>query len=1767
MKKVFIFPLSVTFFLMVLSTVSFSALHSTKPENLPKVKVFESYEKLPLSFVENREQLNGNASYYLKGRNGSIYFTKEAMVYDLYSLPQDKSKNTSTLEHNKRKALNRFSFIIKPIGANRDVRLYAKNQLPGKINYLLGDNPKNWQTGIPLYKEIIYTQLYRGIDLNIYGTNNQMEYDFIVSPGADPGAIRLECEGIDALKVDNKGNLLIKTPFGELKHLKPIIYQKIGKSRYNVNGSFVVSKNTFSFDIKNYNKDYALIIDPLTLSYSTYLGGDDNDGAFEMTVDSSGNAYVTGYTWSNDFPSWSGYQWINWGKRDIFVTKFRQSDNTLLYSTFLGGSDSETGRAIAADSSGNAYVTGYTDSTDFPVENAYQATYGGGNTDVFISKLSPDGASLVYSTFLGGSKSDWGYGIAVDSSGNAYVTGETYSTTFPTNNAYQLSGGGTYDDAFVTKLSPSGNAVSYSTYLGGSKNDWGNAIAVDSSGSAYLTGGTKSTDFPVHNAYQATHGGGDTDVFISKLTPAGTTLTYSTFLGGGKGDWGKAIYVDSSENAYVTGYTESTDFPTQNPYQAAYRGGSFDAFISKLSPTGSSISYSTYLGGSNSDWGNGIAVDSSGHAYAIGTTESTDFPIQDAYQGTYAGGDTDVFISKLSPAGTTLTYSTFLGGGKGDLGNTIAVDASGNVYVAGQTESTDFPIKDAYQGLFGGGNRDCFFTKLEAETQNISPTANAGPDQSVIGAVSVTLDGSMSTDPDDGIDTFQWSQVSGSTVTLSDSSDVKPTFTAPTVMQICESLVFQLTVTDHSGLQDTDNVVITVCPETVLLYPDGDIAPFGNPDGIVNVGDALIALRFALGMETPAQEDITNGDVAPLDMDGMPSPDGAITVGDALVILRKALGLVSWSSEDTKNTPATTITGPGGSKLTTPVGGLNGGATIQLTETTDTSGLVESGETQVSKALVINTSKVEALMGDGTFSLSIPVETTKVNDLNKLELKVKLTTGVAYPVFGVYDTKTGAFLVELSGVMNGWIITVVENPSIQIILASAGDGSRAVASKTERGWLTDQNWKTFAWHVMNHTNMSEADIRANILPVLWDASLTLSKANFRSPKIYIDPRLTPEARVAHLIGGIGQNKKGSHFHTGIITYPNGTWIYTEEQATFDSTSLDDEQMSALGQLYINYDQYLYANHEYGTSLGNIVIHELYHAVQYGYDIRRRAEVSKKSISLDAYLEGTATALGQTYQDTGGSITGPNVSVRTLRPNEHARLYQPADNYVRPDCYTKQDFFVYVTKRYGGNSLAWTDQLFEYMNTWTAGKFNLSTSQYRELYRKAMDEVFQALFQKGLSQVYREYALDRAYEHSAYSVLRPAKETVQNGFGQNHLAKTLFKWDNNDTDGLKELDPKGNATTIEFPTIEPLSCYAFSMTIPSRSEGKEQKGFPLVFNLEGGKLLPSVENGIKIFAFLEDSNEDMVENGTIEITDVSKPVQIPFIENAVNLKVLIMNCYLEDKNAKVTVSAGPYIEKAEPNPATPQGQVTLEGISFGATQNGSELSFGNETITEIASWSNTKIIFNLPDGAESGKLKVTVNGIVSNEIQLDVGEKEGPTFQFTQTWDVEHMPYSADDNLIHETVNVNGQVSNGLNPIIKLKNFSNTSDAKIVEISNLKPSEVVTVKGTIQINLSPETISPETLTDKHIYSYSNPKLLRYDYGELVETSSELNFTWVIPSSLWQDSNLVTDFYVEYDQENQYYSRPDVSSPFTHVVTHTNKIWVFHLRIEAVKNFPE
>ena len=394
------------------------------------------------------------------------------------------------------------------------------------------------------------------------------------------------------------------------------------------------------------------------LIYSTYLGGSGSDQGEGIAVDSSGNVYVTGGTYSEDFPTKNPLQPTYGGEHDVFVTKIDPSGSILVYSTYLGGSKDDRAAGIAIDSSGNAYVTGGTTgwSGDFPIKDALQPSSGGGEWDAFLAKVNPTGSDLVYSTYLGGSGFDWGYSVAVDSSGNVYVTGETGSEDFPTKDAFQpVLGGGR--DAFVTKVDPAGSALVYSTYLGGSEGDQSSAIAVDSSGNSYVTGNTTSADFPIKDALQSVLGG-DSDAFVTKVDPSGSGLIYSTYLGGSEGDQSSAIAVDSSGNVYITGWTESLNFPTKAAFQPSFGGGrrilgafwfNGDAFVVKVDCTTSDLVYSTYLGGTSGDQGYSIAVDFSGSAYVVGFTNSEDFPTQVALQPTFGGGYFgDAFVAKIA---------------------------------------------------------------------------------------------------------------------------------------------------------------------------------------------------------------------------------------------------------------------------------------------------------------------------------------------------------------------------------------------------------------------------------------------------------------------------------------------------------------------------------------------------------------------------------------------------------------------------------------------------------------------------------------------------------------------------------------------------------------------------------------------------------------------------------------------------------------------------------------------------------------------------------------------------------------------------------------------------------------------------------------------------------------------------------------------------------------------------------------------------------------
>ena len=1003
--------------LMLLASIGLMVLagHSTMATSArpgdAKTRVGEGYGNLPLSFEANLGQTDPRVRFLSRGNGYALYLTADEAVLAL----ENRARESGGAGDSARRSASVLR--MKFAGANPEPSIHGLGQMIAKSNYITGDDPKGWRSGVANYERVRYDRLYRGIDLVFYGNQRQIEYDFILAPGADSRQIRLSLEGARGIKIREGGDLLIDVEGGEICQLRPVAYQEIGGARQEVAARYVVDGHQIGFAVGDYDRSKPLVIDPI-LSYSTYLGGSGDDAGSAIAVDSAGNAFVTGHTFSPDFPTRNPIQVANAAPTDLFITKLNPSGTALIYSTYIGGSDSEQGTGIALDSSGSAYVTGWTSSLNFPTMNPLQPALGREFfTDAFALKLNPEGSALVYSTYLGGINLDEGSAIAVDVAGNAYIVGHTLSGNFPTANAIQpaLAAAG-QRDAFVSKLNAAGSAFIYSTYLGGIGSDLALALALDSSGNAYISGQTLSTDFPtvgplqaasrVRSAFKTVNGGagwtsinnglpahleigslvidpanpatlyagisgtgifkstnsgqswtlsnnglsdtlirhlaidpvntsrlytaggtvfrstdagaswsqatgsgtlrylavdpsnsdrvigsgltrglslstngGQTwgtlndettfnaqifsivfdpsnpstvyagttvgppfkstnggvswsvsgtgtlpfissivalapsnpstlyaggtntfgiarstngganwtviptgqgaattaivvdpsnpnivyvatrggkimkstdagatwnrlnslpqtsvgalvidrlspatlyvggfptaDAFVSKISPNGGSLLYSTYLGGDGGDSARAIKVAASGGIYVAGVTGSSNFPLASPIQASLNG-LFDLFISRLNPTGSALTASTFLGGSGTETATGMAIDHAGRLHVTGNTDSPNFPLLNPSQGAI-GGASDAFVMKLDSAATSLIYSTYLGGSNIDESGGIAVDPSGNAYVVGQTQSPNFPTTlGAFQS--SGAARDGFVTRISDVT-------------------------------------------------------------------------------------------------------------------------------------------------------------------------------------------------------------------------------------------------------------------------------------------------------------------------------------------------------------------------------------------------------------------------------------------------------------------------------------------------------------------------------------------------------------------------------------------------------------------------------------------------------------------------------------------------------------------------------------------------------------------------------------------------------------------------------------------------------------------------------------------------------------------------------------------------------------------------------------------------------------------------------------------------------------------------------------------
>lgn len=657
--------------------------------------------QLPLGFEPNRGQGQSSAGFLARGAGYALFLTSTDAVLHLGCAPRPSPGSVVR---------------IKLAGANPYAPAEASGDLPGKSHYFLGNDPRRWRTNIPTFKQVRYKGVYPGVDLIYHGHQGLLEYDFVVLPGGDPGVVQLAFEGVEALQLTPRGDLIMRTHAGEIHQRKPQVYQEVNGVRRVVAGRFLLpGKRRVGFWVGPYDKVHPLVIDPV-LSYATYLGGTTIEYGYAVALDSSGNAYLAGATCSSDFPvtdkapqkSHGGGRPFGCG--DAFVAKLNAQGTALVYSTYLGGGGSDSASGIAVDGTGNAYVVGLTDSPDFPTTSvAFQRS---GNA--FVAKLNHDGTVLMYSTRLdvGSGFFDAARSIAVDSAGSAYVTGVTHSSGFPiTPGSFQKSYNGGDMDAFVAKLNAAGSELVYSTFLGGSDTDAGTDIAVDSSGNAYVLGFTFSANFPTTPGSFQTSRTGKSDEFLVKLNPAGAALVYSTYLRGRGADdveSAGAIAVDRSGNAYVAGYTSKTTIVVTRQ-EGFFLSDPGEGFVAKLNAAGSGLAYFIRLPGV----GNDIAVDNGGNAYVVGTTGSADFPVTLGAVQSLHGGGFDAFLIKLNAAGTSPLYTTYLGGKGLDRGQAVAVDSSGSAYVIGDTDSTNFPTtQNAVQMRLRGNRRNIFVCRI-----------------------------------------------------------------------------------------------------------------------------------------------------------------------------------------------------------------------------------------------------------------------------------------------------------------------------------------------------------------------------------------------------------------------------------------------------------------------------------------------------------------------------------------------------------------------------------------------------------------------------------------------------------------------------------------------------------------------------------------------------------------------------------------------------------------------------------------------------------------------------------------------------------------------------------------------------------------------------------------------------------------------------------------------------------------------------------------------
>ncbi len=707
---------------------------------VPAVAQAADWGQMPLTFVPNQGQADERVAFTVQGSDKTLYFASDGVTFTLgdgrrptsdQRLPDYLTNDDATIQ--------RWIVKLDFLDAN-PVRPVGQEQTETVVSYFKGA-PEQWRAGLPTYSRIVYSNLWEGIDLAYSGTVNRLKYEFVVAPGADPSRIRLAYRGA-TVRLDEDGRLEVSTPVGGFHDDAPIAYQEVDGQRVPVAVAYVLADDaTYGFRLGDYDPARPLVIDPAVLVYCGFIGGISYDWGTDIATDSAGYAYVTGYAASiqDSFPALVGPDLTHNGKYDAFVVKVRADGTGLVYAGYIGGSGDDMGSGITVDGSGNAYVTGITNSTEgsFPATVGPDLTYNGdrdGNYvgDAFVAKVRADGTGLVYAGYIGGDRPDNAADIAVDLAGNAYVTGHTWSTqaTSPTLVGPDLiyDGYSEWSNGFVTKVKADGTGFVYSGYIDGYKGEMCNGIAVDAAGNAYVVGTTNSEDFPVLGGPGSTLNGKN-DAFVARVLADGTGLAYAGYIGGSETDEGWDIVIDAAGNAYITGYTTSNQdsFPVLVGPDLTYNGGQ-DAFVAKVKTDGSGLLYCGYIGGGSDDLGYGVAINPGGSVYVAGDTLSTEatFPVVLGPDLTHNGLN-DAFVAMVRADGTALAYAGYIGGPKHDYGMGIAVDSTGSAYIAGTTASwAPFPVTVG-PDLTHNGGLDAFVAKTSPPPDNEPPTLPNDP--------------------------------------------------------------------------------------------------------------------------------------------------------------------------------------------------------------------------------------------------------------------------------------------------------------------------------------------------------------------------------------------------------------------------------------------------------------------------------------------------------------------------------------------------------------------------------------------------------------------------------------------------------------------------------------------------------------------------------------------------------------------------------------------------------------------------------------------------------------------------------------------------------------------------------------------------------------------------------------------------------------------------------------------------------------------------------